>query len=106
MNMEKEMQQAKIEMQNAKVEMQKELNRAKAEIAQAKEELTSYKTMITEMEKDRLIKKEEDYTIEFKNDKLIINGKEQPKQVTDKYRKYINKDKLILKSRNQNIEIN
>ena len=35
-----------------------------------------------------LLKAGEDYKIEYKNKELLINGKKQSQQTTDKYRKY------------------
>ena len=81
------------------------MKKAKEELNKAKEELTSYKTMTAEMEKDGLIKKDENYTIEYNNGTLRINGKQQSKEVTDKYRKYIKKERLSIKNNDGDIEI-
>ena len=40
------------------------------------------------MEADGLIDKKKGYTIEWKSGELYINGTEQPKNVSDKYKKY------------------
>jgi hypothetical protein len=104
--LQRDMEKLKAELKREKIDMEKELTKAKQEISKAREELTMYKTMISEMEKDGLLKSEEDYTIQYKNGKLSINGKEQPKDITDKYRKYISKETLTIKSEKGNIEIN
>jgi hypothetical protein len=49
-------------------------------------EMHRLKNFLSDLEKDGLIKKGEPYTIEIKNGELFINGKEQPKNITDKYR--------------------
>ena len=57
------------------------------------------------MEKDGLLKTDQDYTIEFKNGTLTINGKVQPKEVTDKYSKYMRKESFTIKSEKGNVDI-
>ena len=99
------MQQLKVELQKDKLQMEKEMNKAKEEMNKAKEELTAYKTMTAEMERDGLVRKDEDYTIEFNNGELRINGKQQSKEVTDKYRKYIRKDKWRIKRNDGDVDI-
>ena len=104
-NIEKEMQQLKADLQRDKQQMEKEMNEAKKEMTKAKEELTTYKTMLAEMEKEGLIKKDEDYTIAFDKGELRINGKQQPKEVTEKYRKYIKKEGLRIRRNEGDINI-
>ena len=66
----------------------------------AKEKLMETRKITTEMEKDGLINPNEEFTIEFKNNELLINGKKQSKKLVEKYRKYSNgKDFEIHKNR-------
>ena len=58
----------------------------KDEMKKAGVEMHRLKNFLLGLEKDGLIKKGEPYTIEIKNGELFINGKEQPKNITDKYR--------------------
>lgn len=93
----KEMDEAKKEMDKSreelkKIDMDKIMDKAREGIKKAKEELKEMKTMITEMEKDGLVNSKEGLTLEYRNKDLYIDGKKQPKEVTDKYRKYFNKD--------------
>ena len=81
----KEMDKAKEEMKKAKEEMKK----AKVEMNVAKEEMNNIKEMVSEMEKDKLIDTKRSYNIEYKDQELFINGKKQPSDVKEKYRKYI-----------------
>ena len=53
--------------------------------------------MTTEMEKDELLNKKESNTIEYKNKELLINGKKQSPEVTEKYRKYFKGNNFKLK---------
>jgi hypothetical protein len=85
--------------------MEKELTKAKGDIAKAKEELESYKTIISEMEKDQLIKSNENFSIQMKDNSLIINGKEQPKAVFEKYRKYFRKNAVTIENKDGNFQI-
>jgi hypothetical protein len=71
------------------------MSKAKEGIEKAKEELREMKNFTDELAKDKLIDKKKGYTIEWKNGDLYINGKEQPKDVSDKYRKYYKKDGKI-----------
>jgi len=93
----KELEQAKIEIEKSKseiknIDMDKVMKEARDGIAEAKEELKQTKAMFNEMEKDGLISQKDGFSIEFKDKDLYINGKKQPENVADKYRKYT-KDK-------------
>lgn len=90
--LKKEMENAKKEIEESKAGMKEELLKAKGQLQKAKVQLQQMKEMLTEMENDGLIKKGEKLNINWKNGKLIINGKEQPQSVTDKYKKYIDLD--------------
>ena len=89
-NAKKEMEKAKIEFKN--IDMDKIMKEAKEGINKGREELRQLKTMFNEMEKDRLVNAKDGFTIEYKDKELYIDGKKQPEQVTDKYRKYFDQD--------------
>ena len=61
----------------------------------AKAEMKEYKTFVDGLEKDGLINKKSNYTIEHKNGALIINGKKQPTNVYNKYRSFLQKHKKL-----------
>ena len=84
-----EMDKAKAEIAKSKIGMKEEMQKAKAELEKAKVQLGQMKEMLTELEKDGLVKKGEKMNINWKNGKLYINDKEQPQSVTDKYKKYM-----------------
>ncbi len=80
----RELEKAKVEIK--KIDMDKIMAEAKSGIDKAKAELKSTRAMFTEMENDGLINTKEGFSIEYKDSKLYINGKEQDKQTTDKYK--------------------
>lgn len=71
------------------------MSKAKEGMEKAKAELQELKNFTDELVKDKLIDKTKGYTIEWKNGDLYINGKGQPKSVSDKYRKYYKRDGKI-----------
>jgi len=72
-------------LRKMKPELEKSMQDAKQSIEKAKKELVQYKTFIDGLDKDGLIDKDKDYTIQYKNGELTINGKKQPSSVTNKY---------------------
>lgn len=65
------------------------MEKAAEGIEAAKVEVKRYKDFINELDKDGLINKKDGYKLEWKDDgSLYINGKKQPKDVSDKYHKY------------------
>ena len=101
-NLKKEMElnkdHFKFEMDNAKNEMDK----AKIEMLTSKAGLSGLKEMTTEMEKDGLLNKKESNTIEYKNKELLINGKKQSPEMTEKYHKYFKGDNFKFKFSGEN----
>ncbi len=66
---------------------------AKQSMEKAKRELQDIKEFTDQLEKDGLIDKKKGYTIEWKKEgDLYINGKKQPREVSDKYSRYYKKD--------------
>jgi hypothetical protein len=86
----KELAKARFEI--GKIDMDKIMKEAKEGIDKAKEELAGIREMMNEMEKDGLIEKKAGFSIEYKDKDLYINGRKQPSNVTDKYRKYFKDD--------------
>ncbi len=70
------------------------MSKAKEGIERAKEKLQQIKDFTDELAADGLIDKKKGYTIEWKNGNLYINEKEQPKDISDKYRKYESSGKI------------
>lgn len=82
----------KDEIRNAMREAKIEIDNAKVKIGDAKIRLKNMKRMTHEMKKDGLIDDTNHLNINWKNGKLFINGQQQPDNVSEKYRKYIDED--------------
>ena len=92
------------EIDAAKIE--KEMENAKASIEKAKVDMKEYKGFVDGLEKDGLVNKKEGYTIQHKNDELIINGKKQPADVYNKYRTFLKKhEKFTIKKSDDDFNI-
>ena len=92
--------QLKLNGSQFKQEIENAVKDAKKEIEKAKQELQDLKDFTGALEKDGLIDKKKGYTIEWKKDgNLIINGKTQPKEISDKYSRYYKKDGYKIKMR-------
>ena len=85
-----EMNNAREEMEKNKDKIKQDLEKAKEEMKNTKSKLSIIKTITFEMGKDGLINPDGDYTIEYKDKVLKINGKQQSQEITDKYREYFN----------------
>ena len=101
-DLKKEMENLKKEMELNKDHLKLELDNAKLEMLKAKTGLSEIKEMTTEMEKDGLVNKKESNTIEYKNKELLINGKKQSPEMTEKYRKYFKGDNFKFKFSGEN----
>jgi len=101
-----DMKQIEEELKNLKPELEKSMAGARESVEQAKKELTAYKGFIDGLDRDGLIKKNEPYTIEYKNNELTINGKKQPASVVEKYKSFLNDHKdFTIKKDKENFNI-
>jgi len=108
MNMEevkKELENVKIEMEKNKVNVKEEMAKAKIQIEEAKQELKAYKQLLDGLEKDGLINAKKDYSIEYKNGELFINGQKQPQDVLNKYKGYFKHDNTKIYKENGRFNI-
>jgi hypothetical protein len=80
------------------------MSKAKEGIEKAKQQLKRTDDFTNELAADGLIDKKKGYTIEWKNGSLYIDGKEQPKNVSDKYRKYENDFKGKIRMEPEGVE--
>lgn len=69
-------------------EVEKGMKEAHKQIAAAKKQIENVQTFTNALQSDGLIDKSKGYRIELKNGSLYINGTEQSKEITEKYRKY------------------
>ncbi len=81
------------EMKNMGPKIEASMKEARESMEKAKEEMLAYKGFIDGLEKDGLIKKDQPYTIIYKNKELTINGQKQPASVTSKYQSFLEKKK-------------
>jgi len=88
-----ELNKVQEEMKKLGPQIENEMENAKVEIEKAKKEMVEYKDFVDGLDKDGLINKKEDYTIQEKSGDLIINGKKQPLDVYNKYRSFLDKHK-------------
>lgn len=98
-NAKKEMERAKADLDLEKLDFKKQMSDAREEIEKAKVELKGYQDMIYSMEKEGILDTSKDYTIEFENGQISVNGKKQPEAVNEKYGKYFKKKTTIKKEK-------
>lgn len=72
-----------------KIDFDNILKEACKNIEEAKQMLKLQKELFNEMEADGLIHSKDGFTIEYKDKSLYINGKKQPDNVAQKYKRYI-----------------
>lgn len=95
---EVDMKKVHIDADKISREVSEGLSKAKLGIEKAKKELAELKAFTNQLEKDGLIDKKKGYKIEIRNKKLIINGKEQSKEVNEKYQQYLDKEDFSISS--------
>jgi hypothetical protein len=88
-----EMKKLEEHLSKIEPELRESLDKAKVELEKAKVEMREYKEFVDGLEKDGLINKKEDYTIQHKNGELIVNGKKVSEQVYNKYKVFLEKRK-------------
>ncbi|RFM26067.1 HlyD family secretion protein [Deminuibacter soli] len=78
-------------------QVQKSLAEAHVQMKAAQAQLKQIKALTSALQKDGLIEKDKPYRIELKDGQLIINGKTQSREVTEKYRRYFpNEDHFLI----------
>jgi len=76
-----------------KMQIQDVMKGAKESMERAKQELKDMQEFTDRLEKEGLIDKRRGYSVEWKKEgDLYINGKKQPKEISDKYSRYYKKD--------------
>lgn len=96
----------KVELENIRPEIEKSLQEAKKSIEKARIEITSYKQLVEALDKDGLLKKEQNYKIEYKNSELTVNGKKLSADEAKKYSQYLNDKKdFMLQKEDDNFNI-
>lgn len=109
---QKEMEKVKKSMGELKLDLSKEefdfkgiMEKASEGVQKAKEELKGYQEMVYAMEEEGLLSTDGDYTIEYRDGEISINGKKQPSAISNKYKKYFKKDKMTIEKEDGEINI-
>ncbi len=102
----REMEEVKEEMAKHKMDFKVDMEKAREGIQKAKEELNGYQQMVDEMENEGLLQSGKDYTIEYKEGQLFLNGVKQSDGTTSKYKKYFKSDKITIRKKNGEMNIN
>ena len=90
------MQKLKKELKSEKLvnvdeinaDIEKELTKAKKELDKSTLELKKMKAFTDLLEKDGLINQADGYKVDIKEGELYINGNQQSKEVTEKYKPF------------------
>ena len=94
--LQKELKNIHIDMSGLQEQMKTlrpELEKLKVNMDDLKIQIKEYKDFVDDLDKDGLLKKNEDYTIINKDGELTINGKKASTEVYNKYRSFLEKHK-------------
>ena len=100
------MNRAKEEIEKNEGHIKIDMDNAKKSLAKAKQEIQGYQEMVYKMEADKLLSTKGDYTIEYKDGRISINGVVQPSSVTNKYKKYFSRDGVTIRKEKGEMNIN
>lgn len=84
-----DMTEMKKELEKIGPQIEKAMAAAQKDMEKARKEITTYKNLVSALEKDGLLKKDEDYKVEYKNNELTVNGKKLSAAETKKYSQYL-----------------
>ncbi len=113
-NVEESMEKVKEQMEKMKLDMKdkkfdfdfkKIMETASEGIEKARIEVKGFQEMVYAMEAEGLVDTKKDYTIEYDNGEISINGKKQSSAVSDKYKKYFRNDKTSIIKKDGEINI-
>jgi chromosome segregation ATPase len=100
-----DIKKAMRELDEEKLNLRESLDEAWKGIDKAKEEFKGYQEMIYSMEKEGLLSTKSDYTIKYKDGNLTVNGKKQPQEVLDRYKKYFSHEKVTIRKEDGDMDI-
>ena len=104
--MRAEMKRQQSEMKDEQGSIRIEMKKAHEELETAREDLKQYKAMTQEMENDGLIRQNGNYTIEYRDGLLNINGEKQSDKTTAKFKKYFRKNAVKISKEGEKLNIN
>ncbi|MCW3081451.1 hypothetical protein [Segetibacter sp.] len=94
-----------IDMKKIRRNTEKAMKSARESMKKIKVEMKGLRDFTNALESDGLIDKLKPYKIEVKGGDLYINDKKQPKEVSEKYRKYYRKDSFTINTQEEGIII-
>lgn len=101
-----DMEKMRKELAEIQPAIEKSLAAAKKDIEKARKEITAYKNLVAALEKDGHLKKDQDYTLEYKNNQLTVNGKTLSAEETKKYSGFLTgKENFTIKKSDDNFNI-
>lgn len=77
-----------VDLSKIQNEVATSMAKARTEIEKSRTEIANYRNFVAALQNDGLIKAGEPYKIELKDNVLYINGVQQSKATTEKYRKF------------------
>ncbi len=105
--MQNEIRKIKPEIEKSLKDAKANLEAAKVEMEKAKKELVAYNTFISNLAKDGLLDKDEEYTIEYKSGELSVNGKKVSSETQQKYSNFLkNKKDFVIEKSDNGFHIN
>jgi hypothetical protein len=103
---EVDMEKMRKELENIRPGIEKSLEGAKKEIERARKEITSYKNLVDALDKDGLLKKDQDYKVEYRDNQLTVNGKKLSAAETKKYSEHLSgKEKFTIQKEDDDFNI-
>jgi hypothetical protein len=96
----------KEELVRIQPEIEKAMQEAKVDIEKARKEITDYKNLVDALERDGVLKKGENYKIDYRNKELTVNGSKLSAEATIKYKDFIgDKKDFTLQKNEEGLEI-
>jgi len=100
--MEEGMAAAKLQLDRQKIDFEVQMEKAGEAMKTARQKIAIMKEGMLELEKDGLIQKGEKVNLEYKNGILFLNGKEQSKAISEKYKRYFAEGSFTIKTDDDN----
>src|SRR5688500_612070 len=101
----KSMEEQKLNINKEEFEFKGIMEKAREGVQKEKEELKGYQEMVYAMEEEGLLSTMGDYTIEYRDGEISINGKKQSSAISNRYKKYFKKDKVTIEKEDGEINI-
>jgi hypothetical protein len=86
----------KIDIEKIRLTTEKSMKNARKSMERAKEEMKKMRDFTNALQKDGLIDKSKKYKVQVKDGELYINDQKQPKEVSEKYKKYYRSDNFTI----------